>query len=565
MLYTEISIPLPENSRYELHKQGKDSTYVKYRIKSYRHEGRLKHERLLIGKLVIDQIDGAKMFHPNSNYFSFFNVQPPTFSKVKGPGRPRKASKEPVSIERKSIETAFGYTIACHSLAREHSLDQILRNSFGDALANKILAVGAFFGAGAPGGLTNIDHFTDKHMCFTDGVITSQGLSQLYREITTAECNDFFKEWTQYCCADDCICYDVTSISNYSTSLPMVAWGYNRDKERLPQVNVGMFCTIARKLPVFFSCYNGAINDFTNLPYVLEQAKLNGLKLDVPLTLVLDGGFAVSESLDIARQHGCEFIVGAPLDFCKDIRNQVLDWRRSPLSSNTSLIQRRDETIRCSVKEFTIGRINTRLMMYKSPLSSVRDESALNSYVAKIAEELKTATRLGQSKLNRYSQFFNINENEDEDDGLRFELKEKHYSELLELCGCFALFCTRNDLSPNEVLDIYRAKDCVEKSFGIFKNDILDERLQVKNQESINGKLFLAFIGLILRKTLENKLRSYLTKSRIGLDSAIARLGDITCRKQNDEWILTSALSKQQKELVKALDLPISQLDIKRA
>ena len=560
MLYTEISIPLPDDSRYELYKQGKGTTYVKYRIKSYRHEGRLKHDRLLIGRLVIDPIDGAKMFHPNSNYFSFFNVQPPTFSKVKGPGRPRKASKEPVSIERKSNEAAFGYSIACHSLAREHSLDQILINSFGDSLANKILAVGAFFGAGAPGGLTNIDHFTYKHMCFTDGVITSQGLSQLYQEITTAECNDFFKEWTKYCCADDCICYDVTSISNYSTSLPMVAWGYNRDKERLPQVNVGMFCTIERKLPVFFSYYNGSINDFTNLPYVLEQARLNGLKLDVPLTLVLDGGFAVSEPLDIARQHGCEFIVGAPLNLSKDIRNQVLDWRSSPLSSNTSLIQRHDETIRCSVKELTIGRINTRLMMYKSPLSSARDESTLNSYVAKIAQELKTATRLGQSKLKLYSQFFHINE----DDGLRFELKEKHYSELLELCGCFAMLCTRNDLSPNEVLDIYRAKDCVEKSFSIFKNDVQDERLQVNYQDSINGKLFLAFIGLILRKTLENKLRSYLTKSRIDIDSAIARLMDITCRKQNDEWVLTSALSKQQKELVKALDLPISQLDIGR-
>ncbi|WP_317382900.1 transposase [Anaerobiospirillum succiniciproducens] len=562
MLYTEISIPLPDDSRYELYKQGNGSTYVKYRIKSYRHEGRLKHDRLLIGRLVIDPIDGAKRFHPNSNYFSFFNVNPPTFSKVKGPGRPRKASKEAVSIERKSNETAFGYTIACHSLAREHSLDQILINSFGDALANKILAVGAFFGAGAPGGLTNIDHFTDKHMCFTDGVITSQGLSHLYREITTAQCNDFFKEWTKYCCADDCICYDVTSILNYSTSLPMVAWGYNRDKERLPQVNVGMFCTIERKLPVFFCNYNGSINDFTNLPYVLEQARLNGLKQDVPLTLVLDGGFAVSESLDIARQHGCEFIVGAPLDLSKDIRNQVLDWRSSPLSSNTSLIQRHDETIRCSVKEFTIGRINTRLMMYKSPLSSARDESTLNSYVAKIAEELKTATGLGQSKLKLYSQFFHINENED--DGLSFELKEKHYSELLELCGCFAMLCTRNDLSPNEVLDIYRAKDCIEKSFSIFKNDVQDERLQVNYQDSINGKLFLAFIGLILRKTLENKLRAYLTKSRIDLDSAIARLMDITCRKQNDEWVLTSALSKQQKELVKALDLPISQLDIGR-
>ena len=110
------------------------------------------------------------------------------------------------------------------------------------------------------------------------------------------------------------------------------------------------------------------------------------------------------------------------------------------------------------------------------------------------------------------------------------------------------------------MIDIYRAKDCVEKSFGIFKNDILDEEYRLR----INVKLFLAIIGLILRKTLENKLRGYLTKSRIGLDSAIARLGDITCRKQNDGWVLTSALSKQQKELVKALDLPISRLDIKR-
>ena len=57
-----------------------------------------------------------------------------------------------------------------------------------------------------------------------------------------------------------------------------------------------------------------------------------------------------------------------------------------------------------------------------NPITSARDESTLNSYVAKIAEELKTATRLGQTKLNRYSQFFHINENED-DDGLRFELK----------------------------------------------------------------------------------------------------------------------------------------------
>ena len=111
-------------------------------------------------------------------------------------------------------------------------------------------------------------------------------------------------------------------------------------------------------------------------------------------------------------------------------------------------------------------------------------------------------------------------------------------------------------------MEIYREKDCVEKIFGIIKNDILDERLEVKNQDSIYGKLFIAFIALIIRKLLDNKLRSYLTKSRIGLDSAIERLADIQCIKKDQMWILSSALSKQQKELVEVLKLPINYLDI---
>ena len=176
-----------------------------------------------------------------------------------------------------------------------------------------------------------------------------------------------------------------------------------------------------------------------------------------------------------------------------------------------------------------------------------------------MAEELSTVNHLGTHKVKQYSQFFNISQGED---GLSFELKEHYLSELLELCGCFALFSTRSDFGPESVLEIYREKDCVEKIFGLLKNDILDERLEVKNQDSIYGKLFIAFIALIIRKLLDNKLRSYLTKSRIGLDSAIERLADIQCTKKDQIWILTSALTKQQKELVEELKLPINYLDI---
>ena len=47
----------------------------------------------------------------------------------------------------------------------------------------------------------------------------------------------------------------------------------------------------------------------------------------------------------------------------------------------------------------------------------------------------------------------------------------------------------------------------------------------------------------------------------MGLDSAIERLADIQCAKKDQMWILTSALTKQQKELIEALKLPINYLD----
>ena len=156
----------------------------------------------------------------------------------------------------------------------------------------------------------------------------------------------------------------VMMLHQFQTTLLLHAYGCmgeNRDKEKLPQINVGMFCTIKSKPPVFFSSYNGSINDFTNLPYVLGQAKNNGLILDTPLTLVLDGGFAVKASLEEARRYGCEFIVGAPLDFCNNIRDEVLNWRRSPSYDNNSQLivhRKRQYAVRLRTSRLVVSKQN---------------------------------------------------------------------------------------------------------------------------------------------------------------------------------------------------------------
>ena len=72
--------------------------------------------------------------------------------------------------------------------------------------------------------------------------------------------------------------------------------------------------------------------------------------------------------------------------------------------------------------------------------------------------------------------------------------------------------------------------------------------------------MFLAFIGLIIRRTLEDKLRRYLNKSRISLDSAINRLSYIRCIKEDEKWVLSNCLTKVQRELVDILGLPVGGL-----
>ena len=561
MLYTNIKLAVPEGARYERNPDCKVGPYLRYRVESYRDaKGRKKHKRLTIGKIMVDETVGQEYFCPNDTYYTEILKQPvPENATGKKRGRARKAvpEPEPVPYSEKNSPLAFGYMMACLSIVRELGLDKMLEDSFG-SLAMPIITAASFFAAGAPGGLTNIDHFTEKNMCFTSKVMTSSDLSELYSNLNAPLRNDFFRKWIEKCRENDFICYDVTSISCCSERIPLISYGYNRDKEQLPQFNFGMFCTIKTGMPLYFCPYNGSINDFTNLPYVIDNARNAGIKDTDHLTLVMDGGFSTIETIEKARDHGFDLIVGAPCDFGVKIRERLLAWDHGSHRED-KLILLSEETIRCHEESFSVGRVKTRLLLFRSPQSTLREETSLTTLLNRLHAELNDRTKISDKAARDYEPFFRIAINR-KDGSFTYERDDDMFKTALSLCGSFALFCTRQELDCEEVLDLYRRKDCVEKAFGALKNDILNERLRTHSVETLNGKLFLAFIGLIIRKTFEAKLKQYLKKNRMGLDSALDRLGDILCQKRNGTWHLIKAMTKQQRELSEILNLPIDRL-----
>lgn len=87
---------------------------------------------------------------------------------------------------------AFGYMISCHKICEDIGLTRILKESMPNELTNEVIAVASFMLTPTNGGLSAMEDFTSKHMCFNNTLINSQRLSDLYVQINDELRNSFF-------------------------------------------------------------------------------------------------------------------------------------------------------------------------------------------------------------------------------------------------------------------------------------------------------------------------------------------------------------------------------------
>ena len=96
--------------------------------------------------------------------------------------------------------------------------------------------------------------------------------SRLFSSIREEDTMLFLKDRLNKNKSDEYIAYDVTSISSYSKQIAELEWGYNRDKEKLPQINMGMYYGEETKLPLNYRVYPGSISDKAHLKYMVESS-----------------------------------------------------------------------------------------------------------------------------------------------------------------------------------------------------------------------------------------------------------------------------------------------------
>ena len=100
----------------------------------------------------------------------------------------------------------------------------------------------------------------------------------------------------------------------------------------------------------------------------------------------------------------------------------------------------------------------------------------------------------------------------------------KAIDEALSMCGFFVIGETDFKKTSAEILEIYRRRDVVEKSFDNLKNSLDMRRLYVQNRNTADGKLFCAFIALIVHSFMRNHLAEYMQTHKLTFERILLEL-----------------------------------------
>lgn len=467
--------------------------------------------------------------------------------------------KKPKELLPPKFVKTFGNTYLLNSIGEKLGLNSILKNIFQDDYDVFITLV--HYICCEDSSLSNTPKWMELNETVLKTKLTTQYISSFLKKITEEQRLEFFKEWVKKRLEEEYIAFDITSISSYSKLIDLVELGYNRDKEKLPQINMGMFFGETSNLPIFYNTYPGSIKDVKTLKNMLTYCDILNIK---NIKFVMDKGFYSDQNISDMLISKKKFTIAIPFKsaIATSKVNQVRDIIKKPSNILTIGELVYGETIKekwtvtlddFKEKEYTV--------YYHVMYDSDKRNDAENILMARIMrkkkefEEYVLKYNRMPKDLEKYEKYFKINKRTKTisllDDVIEEEMKNEGYMVIIS-----------NDLTNvKDVFTTYRRKDVVEKSFDNMKNDLDFRRLRIHTEPSLKGKMFIVFIALILKTYLYNKVIQNGLVKEYSTNEVLKEVQKIAKVVFSEETSILSEVSSEQRKIFKLLE--IKEPDIK--
>ncbi len=362
----------------------------------------------------------------------------------------------------------YGNILLLKYLSDKLGLTEILRNIFPD---NYLEIFGlAYYEIMEASALYLFPYWLDEQYLPKVKKLYSSGISNLCEDIGRSQRQrvEFIHKWVEHLKPIKAIYYDITSISSYSTNIDFIEWGYNRDNENLPQLNMGVIFCQNNALPIFYNLYPGSIVDVTTLKNCIKYLKIFNLK---DILFVLDRGFFSTANVLGLNNSESKIKFIQPLPFSLKKVKALIKRNKRQLSNPLNAFKYNEEILHHLSDFIELDEHRFDAHIFFNEKAEIEQKHNFLSYLLEIEDKLrdkKFRTLKEYLKFKRgnirekYIEYFKWNKAT-----LQIEKNIKKVKAYLSKMGSFVLLTNDSQMSKLEVLNYYRQKDSVEKVFDI--------------------------------------------------------------------------------------------------
>lgn len=344
--------------------------------------------------------------------------------------------------------------------------------------------------------------------------------------------DSFFSHRAARMAADGTYAIDITSNSTYSEMGGYAEWGYNRDGEPLPQIEI-VLVTDEEGIPLAFQMLPGSIADVASLGSTVEWMESLGIRG----RLVADRGFENVNNISSLLDRGIEFTI--PANAREMPIKKLMTKARKVMKDSDSIRRHEGRTYR--VAEYEVGiadledghRYVTRLdptekgyesenalfetcrrvkaFVILDPRKAADDMDSLMSAIERAELELEGTVRRDPAKeFSKLPAFVrsHLDWNVDDEGVMHIERLQNSFSFDSNRAGMFVMLASEGT-GWEEMMSSYDTRDWVEKAFDVYKTDADGSRSRTGDPDRARARFFIKMLALIMRIHIQNRLRDH--------------------------------------------------------
>ena len=532
-----------------------------------KNKRRMTDHRVPIGKL-IDRDAGT--MHPNKTYATLFNPDGTLLQKTDSQsktaetaatGDSQMAELPAVSKEpgRFSTYLSYGVYYSLYAAAEKIGCIDSLKESH-PCHWDRIFALAVHCIDAENSVAQDYCYWAFDNYAGLEKNLSSGEISELYETIAddpTAMQRFIRKFHEQYLqrypdVKEHAVAFDSTNQNTNSRNITLAEYGHPKINEELPDINTALIVDQETGIPLYYEHFYGSLIDKTQSPVTVARLEDLGFK---KLFFMMDRGYCTQGVVDAMKDQSFAFMCTGNLLFVKEL----IGTYASEIKDREQYYIPEENVYGIKVSSVNaFGGTYTCYVYYDS--ERAQDErTTIHLKIKALQEQAGSRKRYSDKLRDKYSKWLTITklDHKDPATGRNFSIATNidAVQECINEAGFFVVL-SNTDKTATQMIQIARMRDQDEKAFRRIKSHFGLTKTYVHNEKTYEGKMFVAFIALIVCEAYRWYIRSQL-HSCSSMTTATT-LGELRKYKiqqgESRKWIPIYAMTKRQKQLLRCLD-----------